>query len=132
MWDITGTNSILVILQNIIKCLIYLVIAARLERATYCLEGMFPLNIQINISTRIIKAICISVVLSLVKKCLVLSKGILLLIEVPGTNLGQKNNLRIEFFRSHEFILSHFSFNKNKFNQNVYSGGNYSWQGFAR
>lgn len=119
MWDIAGTNSILVILQNIIKYWIYLVIAARLERATYCLEGMFPLNIQINISTRIIKAICISVVLSLVKKCLVLSKGILLLIEVPGTQLGQKNNLRIEFFRSHEFILSHFSFNQNKFNQHV-------------
>lgn len=119
MWDITGTNSILVILQNIIKCLIYLVIAARLERATYCLEGMFPLNIQINISTSNIKAICISVMLSLAKKCLVLSKGIPLLIKATGTQLGQKNNLRIEFFRSHELILSHFSFNQNKINQHV-------------
>lgn len=125
MWDTVGTNSILVILQNIIKCVIYLVIAARLERATYCLEGMFPLNIEINISNRNIKAICISVMLSLVNKCLVLSKGILLLIEVPGTQLGQIKKLCIESLRSHEFILSHFSFNQNKFNQNVFCGGNY-------
>ena len=89
IWDKSGTNSIFVIFENWTKILKYLVMLARLERATCCLEGPFRHVFKQSVSPQNLTYLFVFSLESIhfrnpIESCKIQQKS-----KVSGTNLGQ-------------------------------------------
>lgn len=94
IWDKSGTKGYFGVFRKHFKLLIRMVIAARLERATYCLEGLSHSYLVLSVNHYFHLRKCIKLALNKVNTNLILSSEVLIKSKVSGTNLGQIKKLR--------------------------------------
>lgn len=122
IWDKSGTNVYFSKTLNSIKALINMVIAPRLERGTYCLEGIFLYQNDKAVSYYFHSTITLFHRVGAGFMSPVVSREIRFDQHVSGTNLGQIEKINFESRNSNKNIIAIFLKNIKSISFNFFGG----------